>query len=105
MDNKKVYSLLGFAAKAGRLSSGVFAAEKSVKTGKALLVVIAEDASENTRKRFSNMCSWYEVPCITTGTREELGHATGPEVRAVLAVQDENLADAVIKEYNRSKGL
>ena len=101
----KTDSLLGFAAKAGKLADGGFAAEKSVKSGKAFLVVIAEDASANTRKRFTDMCSYYEVPFLVYGSREGLGHATGKEFRAVLAIQDENLAGAIMKEYDKSKGL
>ena len=105
MKINKTDSFLGFAAKAGKLSDGGFAAEKCVKSGKAFLVVIAEDASENTRKRFTDMCSYYHVPVLVYGSREGLGHATGKEFRAVLAIEDENLAGAFMKEYERSKGL
>ena len=45
-------SLVGLAAKAGKVVSGEFATEKAVKTQKAFLVIIAQDASENTRKKF-----------------------------------------------------
>ena len=43
--SKKVYSLLGLAAKAGRLKSGEFMTEQSVKDGKGVLVIVAGDAS------------------------------------------------------------
>ena len=46
-------SLVGLAAKAGKVVSGEFATEKAVKTQKAFLVIIAQDASENTRKKIS----------------------------------------------------
>ena len=51
----KVYSMLGLAMKAGKVASGEFATDKSVKSGKAWLVIVSEDASDNTRKMFSNM--------------------------------------------------
>ena len=38
-------SLAGLAAKAGKVVSGEFATEKAVKTGKAYLVITAQDAS------------------------------------------------------------
>ena len=38
-------SLVGLAAKAGKVVSGEFATEKAVKTQKAFLVIIAQDAS------------------------------------------------------------
>jgi len=51
----KALSMLGLAARAGRIVSGEFTVEKEVKSGRAYLVLIAEDASENTRKKFQNM--------------------------------------------------
>ena len=86
--NHKVLSLIGLATKAGKTVSGEFSTEKSVKTGKAFLAVVAEDASENTRKKFQNM--------------EELGRFCGKQFRASLAVQDENFAKAMIKELEKS---
>ena len=61
MKNNRVLSLIGLATKAGKTVSGEFSTEKSVKTGKGLLVIVAEDASENTKKKFRNICSFYEV--------------------------------------------
>jgi len=39
--SNKVLSLIGLASKAGRIASGEFSTEKSVKTGKAFLVFVA----------------------------------------------------------------
>ena len=88
----------GLATKAGKTVSGEFSTEKSVKTGKGLLVIVAEDASENTKKKFRNMCSFYEVPIFFFSDKESLGRAMGKEYRACLAVQDENFAKAIMKE-------
>ena len=62
MSRNKMISLIGLAMKAGKIVSGEFMTEKSVKTGKAELVLVAADASDNTRKKFQNMCAFYEVP-------------------------------------------
>lgn len=99
--NNKIISLLGLAMKAGRVVSGEFMTEKSVKTGKAYLVLVAADASENTRKKFRNMCSFYEVPLYFIETKEILGRAIGREFRASLAVQDENFASALRRELEK----
>ena len=48
--------------------------EKAVKEGKASLVIISSEASGNTRKKFTNMCSYYKVPLYIYATKEELGH-------------------------------
>ena len=49
----KALAMLGMAAKAGKVVSGEFSVEKAVKEGKAWLVLVAEDASFNTKKSFS----------------------------------------------------
>ena len=100
-NNNKVLSLLGLATKAGKVASGEFSTEKSVKTGKGFLVLVADDASQNTRKKFQNMCDFYEVPIYFIANIEELGRFCGKEFRASLAVQDENFAKAMLKELQK----
>lgn len=55
--NSKVLSMLGLAAKAGKVASGEFSTEKEVKSGNACLVIVAEDASDNTKKLFGTCVS------------------------------------------------
>lgn len=98
MENrKKILNLLGLATKAGKISSGEFMTEKSVKDGRASLVIVSEDASENTRKMFLNMCTYYKVPIYVFGKKEELGHAMGKELRASLAIVDTGFSKALVK--------
>lgn len=96
----KVLSLLGLAAKSGSVASGEFSAEKAVKEGKAYLVVVAADASDNTRKHFSDMCSHHGVSCYAYADRESLGHCIGKEFRASVAVTNEGLAKAIMQQLN-----
>ncbi|MCI8401246.1 MAG: 50S ribosomal protein L7ae [Lachnospiraceae bacterium] len=98
MKQNKIYSSLGLATRAGKTESGEFCTEKAVKSGKARLVLVAEDASENTRKLFTNMCTYYEVPCVIYGTKGELGHAMGKEFRASVAVTDEGFVKMIEKQ-------
>ena len=98
MSQNKVLSLLSIAARGRNLVSGEFAVESTVKADKAFLVVIAADVSENTKKKFTNMCDYYQVPLFSYGTKEELGHAIGKEFRASLAVTDGGLAKTIINK-------
>ncbi|MCD8022240.1 MAG: ribosomal L7Ae/L30e/S12e/Gadd45 family protein [Lachnospiraceae bacterium] len=95
-----VLSLVGIAKKADKVASGEYQCETAVKAGEASLVIISREASGNTKKKFQNMCSWYQVPAYLYGTREELGAASGSEFRAVLAVVDEGLAKALIRKLD-----
>lgn len=103
MKPDKVLSLLGLSARAGKIASGEFAAENAVKSGKAALVIVAEDASDNTKKLFHDKCSFYEVPVFDYGTKETLGHAIGKEFRASVAVLDAGLANAIISHLDKSE--
>ena len=80
--------MLGLAQRAGKVASGEFSTEKAVKSKKAFLVVVASDASDNTKKMFSDMCTFYKVP---------IGHAIGKEFRASLAVLDEGFGKQIQK--------
>ena len=76
-----VLSMLGISQKAGSVKSGEFMTEKAVKEGKAFLCIVAGDASENTKKHFSDMCSYRNVPYIEYSDMESIGHAIGKQFR------------------------
>ena len=96
----KAMSLISLATKAGRTASGEFCTEKEVKTGMAELVIVAADASDNTKKKFQNMCDFYEVPIYFYGDKDTLGHAMGKEFRATLAVTDAGFAKGIRKHLD-----
>lgn len=100
----KIYSLLGLAQKAGDLASGEFMTEKSVKEGRAGLVLVAEDASDNTKKMFRNMCEYYRVDFHCFSDKETLGHRIGKEFRASLAVRDAGFSKAIKKQLALLEG-
>ena len=91
----KVLSLISLATKAGRCASGEFMTEGQTKSGRASLVVVAEDASDNTKKKFRDMCKFYKVPMIVYGDKDTLGHAMGKQFRASLAILDEGFAKGI----------
>ena len=95
--DKKILSMFGLAARAGRIASGEFQTETAVKDKTAYLVIVAEDASDNTKKLFHDKCTFYNVPVINLGSKEELGYAIGKEFRASLAILDEGFANAIMK--------
>lgn len=97
MKQSKVLSMLGLAARGRNVVSGELQTLNAVKDGSAILVIVAEDASENTRKLFGDKCSFYGVMLRTYGTRESLGRAIGKGERSSLALIDEGLAQSVIR--------
>jgi|MucameStandDraft_1065616.scaffolds.fasta_scaffold23126_3 Ribosomal protein HS6-type (S12/L30/L7a) len=92
IDEKKVLGTLGLAMKAGHIVSGEFMTEKAVRDGRAELVMVAADASANTKKKFSDSCRFYHVPYAEFGRKDQLGNAIGKEFRASLAITDKGFA-------------
>ncbi|MCI7274765.1 MAG: ribosomal L7Ae/L30e/S12e/Gadd45 family protein [Lachnospiraceae bacterium] len=104
----KVLSMLGLAARARGVADGGFSVEKAIKSGKAALVILAGDASDNSRKEFVNMCSYYRTPIYQYSNKEELGHSIGKELRSVVAVLDVGIAKAIkerLKEMEQTEAV
>ena len=96
----RVLSMLGLATKAGKIASGEFSVEKAVKSNKAYLVIVSADASDNTKKMFTNMCTFYKVPIYFYSNKEAIGNAIGRLTRASVAVLDEGFAKSLVKNLN-----
>ncbi len=102
MKQHKILSFLGLATKSGNAISGEFLTEKAVKSNKAALVLVSREASENTKKKFRNMCEFYHVPFYIWGDSEELGHAMGKGFRMSVAVTEEGFAKAIMKQMKET---
>ena len=88
----KFFSLLSLCQKAGKLCSGELTCENALKGKKAKLLIVAQDASDNTVKKFTNSAQFYGCEIIRTGTKENLGSSIGRDMRSVMAVTDEGFA-------------
>ncbi len=89
---ERIYSFLGLATKAGKLISGEETCERMLKSGKICLVIVAEDASDNTKRKFKNMCDYRKVDIEYFGSKEMLGRFTGKKIRSVIAITDRGFA-------------
>ncbi len=96
-DIKRFGGMIGLAAKAGRLRSGEFQSEESIKRGRAKLCLIAADASERTSKHFHDMCAYREVPIykIDVG-KDALGQMIGRGARTSVTIEEQGLADNIV---------
>ena len=94
--NDRFTGFLGIAAKAGAVVSGEFSVEQAVKKGKAYLVIVAGDASDNTKKHFSDMCVYRNIPILFLYTREVLGRSIGKKERASVGILEKGIADKLL---------
>ena len=96
----RALSMISLATKAGKTKSGEFMTEKEVKEGRAHLENVADAASDNTKKKFQNMCDFYQVPIYFYKDKDTLGHAMGKEFRASLVILDEGFAKGIRKHID-----
>ena len=82
-------SLISLAMKAGMLAAGEFQCEEAIKKGEVSFVIIAEDASDNTRKKFEDKCHFREIEYEIFGKKEEIGSLIGKSERSVVAIKGE----------------
>lgn len=95
--DKKLLQFLGLCQRAGKLASGETGALSAIKDGSAELVIVAENASDNTKKKFGDSAGYYNKKIVVFGDKFEMGSAIGKDERAVLAVKDKGFADKIIK--------
>ncbi|AOY77275.1 L7Ae/L30e/S12e/Gadd45 family ribosomal protein [Clostridium formicaceticum] len=99
MVDSKISNLLGLAMRAGNIVSGEETCKKELKKS-LYLVIVAEDASNNTKKVFSDKCSYYNVPLKFMGTKDALGHCIGKTSRATIGIKDKKLATVLLNCMN-----
>ncbi len=96
MDNK-VFSMIGLACKAGRIVSGEDSIRNQMKNNKIKLLIIAEDASDNSIKRFVNASKYYNIQHVFFGDKDTLGKHIGKSNRAVIGITDDGFKTNILK--------
>ena len=101
--DRQVSSALSLCMKAGMLKTGGFASEKALSSNAAQLILLAGDASSNTKKKFINKAHYYKIPVYVCGCIADLSRLTGVVNRAVFAVTNGGFAANIerkLKEAN-----
>ena len=90
---QRVMNLLSMAARGRRIVSGAFAAEEALKKKQGKFLLLATDASEETKTKFTRMAAQMRVPAAELLTMQQLGHCLGKEYRVVAVLIDRGFAD------------
>ena len=90
---QRAMNLLSMAARARRILSGAFVVEEALKRKQGTYLLLAVDASEETKAKFSRMAAQMNVPSAELLTMQKLGHCLGKEYRAVAVLIDRGFAD------------
>jgi len=96
--DRSVLQLVGLARRAGFAVVGTQAVRDAARRGELSVVVVAEDATENARKRLRGLLEMSDLEVVTGGTRSGLGRALGrPEV-VVVGIRDRGFGLRIVGE-------
>ena len=102
LDNR-ILGSLGLCSKAGKLVYGVPMIVEAMQKGKKIYLVLeAGDTSDNTHKKISDKCAFYEVEKIRLPfDGATLGSSVGKSgVLAAVAITDEGFYTVMKKYFN-----
>lgn len=92
MSENRIYSFIGLARKAGGVAAGDNAVEYAIKCERAACVILADDASPNTTKKFMASCGAKGIPIIRFGAKQRLGEILGKTAYSVIAITDKRFS-------------
>ena len=93
----KVYGMLGISAKAGKVVAGTDIVIENMKKKKLHLVIVADDASDKTKKEMTFNCNKYNVELRFFGDIDSNSKAIGKSIKAIIGILDKGLAMSIIK--------
>lgn len=103
MNNDPILRMIGLSMRAGKLEFGANLAVSAIRSpNKPKLVLMASDASDNTRKKITDSCSYHEVRLVDTEYSGDVFAKTIGKTFdvMVLAIMDEGFAKSIISKIN-----
>jgi uncharacterized protein len=95
---ERIRGYLSLAAKAGKVFSGSDAVAAGLRSGKAGLLFIATDISDENRKKFTAMAGNSGAELAALFDKESLGTMIGKEYRGVVAVESGGFVEPIRRE-------
>lgn len=90
-------NILGICARARKIVTGdtLF---KGIRNKSVNLVIIASDASDNSKKKLVDKCNYYEISYIIYSDTNSLSKAIGKNNRVAVGICDKALSASLKKE-------
>lgn len=109
LENKNTYrnrvlGMLGISAKAGKVVCGNDATIEDIERHKVKLVIVAEDASEKTKKNMKYVCEKNKVPILEFGNIDEISRTIGKTNKAIIGIKSKSLSEAIEKFIKNNGG-
>lgn len=92
-----IFQILGLAYKARKLVSGPEVLDV-IRSKKAYLVIVASDASANTKKKIINKAKYYQIPYYEMLSVAQISHSIGKNNRVAIAIIDEGFSKLIMNK-------
>ena len=100
MINNGMLGLIGLAMKAGKVCFGADSVEENISKKKVKLLIISEESSDRTKKKFIEICDKNNIPVIIDGKIDILSKTIGKNNKAIIGIKDKNFANSIQKKYD-----
>ncbi|WP_163536835.1 YlxQ family RNA-binding protein [Gracilibacillus sp. YIM 98692] len=93
MENNQSYlNILGIANRAGKCTFGESLIIKEIQAKRSKLVLIASDIGDQTKKKLTDKCHYYQIPYFFVDDRDTLSHAVGKSGRVAVSINETGFA-------------
>lgn len=105
MIDNKVIQFIRLIKKSGNLLEGYNRCEEALKNSKTQLIIISEDVSENTKRKFINYCNRYEVQYINRFSKYDLGEIVNKDFVSIIGIANKSMAENLYKLINDQNSI
>lgn len=92
---------IGLAMRARKVIVGTNFTVETVRKGRAKVVILANDASANTKKLIYDKCQSYNVEVIENISSNELSDAIGKKNIKVICLIDEGFSNLILSQKRK----
>ena len=94
---KKVLGMLGISAKAGKIVCGNDSTIEDIEKHRVKLTIVAENASERTKKNIKCICDKNNIPILEFGNIDEISKTIGKNNKAIIGIKSKSLSEEIEK--------
>lgn len=99
MREQEILNLLGLALRAGKIETGTEKVMASIRAKRYKLVILADDASDNSKEKIIRLAENNNVPLVVWGTSDVLADAIGKGITIAIGIKDAGFAKTIKKKF------
>ena len=103
MQNRKFFTMLGFAQKSANTIMGDDLVEAALIKKAVSLIIISKDASDSTKEKYTKLCEDLNTKIIIDFSREDLSSSIGKFNRTLIGIKNKKFSRELYSIYEDIK--